>query len=95
MFFFQGDVGIGSFWKYYDAFEAAGCHVAWCVVEGGCVDFNGGSGRDYAFSHRQPMRPPCATGYPISDFFVLPDAIHTSVPVPCEYGRCGGRENPG
>lgn len=39
MFFFQGDVGIGSFWKDYDAFEAAGCHVAWCVVEGGCVDF--------------------------------------------------------
>ena len=42
-----------------------------------------------------PMRPPCATDYPISDFYVLPDAIRTSVPVPCGYGRCGGRENPG
>ena len=35
------------------------------------------------------------TDYPISDFYVLPDAIRTSVPVPGGYGRCGGRENPG
>ncbi len=48
-----------------------------------------------ASSHHLPMRPPCATDYPISDFYVLPDAIRTSVPVPCGYGRCGGRENPG
>ena len=43
-----------------------------------------------ASSHRQLMRPPCATGFPILDFYVQPDAARISVPVPCGCGRCGG-----
>lgn len=48
-----------------------------------------------ASSHRQPKRSPCATGFPISDFYVQPDAARISVPVPYGCGRCGGRGNPG